>query len=113
METAYEKSFNIFKQFPDGLSDFEFSNLLEGEVENVHSSALLSLFVKEGLATITGRKTNPLTGNMVNIYKANGKPFSERQHEPRARTRKRRGPYEDEVKALGRGRPTLSNDTLN
>lgn len=99
-KTAYETAFDTFKAFPEGLADFEFSSLLDGTTEKAHSSALLSLFVKEGLADKVGVKVNPATGNNATVYRHNGRDFSQRIHEARAPTRKRRGPFDDEVKQL-------------
>lgn len=100
MTTSYESAFGVFKQFPEGLADFEFKQLLGDGAENATSSALLSLFVAEGLATKMGTKTNPATMNNVTVYVPNGRTFAQRRTGERHPTRRRRGLFEAEVKTL-------------
>ena len=95
-KTAYEKSFDVLKAFPEGLACFEFESLIGDECSK-KSSAVLSLFVKEGLADKSGFKINPDTGHNVAIYAPNGMKFSERTRESRSPIRKRKRPTDQEL----------------
>lgn len=97
--TAHEKAFNVFNQFADGITAIEFADLLDSGVTK-KPSAIISLFVLQGLAKVDGRKINPATGNLVKIYKPTGIPFSERASEYRAPSRRRKRPTDSELLEL-------------
>ena len=98
--TQYERVFDVFKAFPDGLASFELDTLVDEISPRPKTSSLISLLVTHGLAFKDGAKVNPATGSSVCIYKPTGRLFSQRLHEVRAPRRKRRGPFESEVKEL-------------
>jgi hypothetical protein len=97
--TTYERAFNAFSQFPDGLACFEYAILIDGEI-HTKPSAVLSLFVKEGLAEIAGTKLNKSTGHLGNIYKPTGLTFAKRKLEKRTVTRMRKRPTDSELVEL-------------
>ncbi len=98
--SKYEKAFDVFRQFEDGLACFEFVQLFECDSDKQCASARLSQFVLEGLAVKIGSRANPETNNSGVVYVPTGVPYRDRNLEPREPRRKRRGPYESELKAL-------------
>lgn len=100
MATQSEQLFDVFKTFPEGLAVHELATLADGINPPPKASALISFFVDQGLAVKSGRKINPATGNNVTIYAPSGKNFADRVICSREPRRKRRGPFESEVKQL-------------
>jgi hypothetical protein len=78
MNNLYAESFEVLSQFPEGLTIFEFLDLLD-EPGRKNASSRLSQFVEEGLAEISGKRTNPATGQSCNVYTPTGKPLEARQ----------------------------------
>lgn len=98
--TNLEAAFNVFSAFPEGLTRFEFVELLDTPEAKRNSSAQLSQFVKEGLAIKDGSRFNPATGQMSSVYMPTGAPFSERVLEARTSSRRRKRSTLDELKNL-------------
>ena len=80
--TGYEKTFNVFRQFPEGLTSFELIDLLDDEGDKASATSRLSHFVKEGLAKKSGSRACTKTGRSGAVYVPNGKPFAERIPHP-------------------------------
>lgn len=74
-----EHIFNVFAQFPDGLAAYELRDLLDPDTAYQNVSALLSLYVSEGVAEKRGSKINPATGHSCTVYAANGTPYYSRR----------------------------------
>jgi len=75
MSTKYEQAFNVFATFPEGLTCFEFEQLLD---DPRSTSKMLSLFWQEGLAEKGAKRVNPKTGIAHLSYIPTGVPFSQR-----------------------------------
>jgi hypothetical protein len=82
--TQQEHIFNVFSQFPEGLAAYELRELLDDDAVYQNVSALLSLYVSEGIAEKRGSKVNPATRHLCTVYAANGTPYSSRKLSKRA-----------------------------
>lgn len=80
--TGYERTFDVFRQFPEGLTSFELIDLLDDKGDKASATSRLSHFVKEGLAEKAGNRACTKTGRMGAVYRPSGKPFSERVFHP-------------------------------
>lgn len=100
MKSAHEAAFEIFAAFPEGLTCYEFVELMENEADRTNASARLSQYVKEGLAVKEGHRVREATGQSSVVYVPTGRPFSERLIEWREPTRKRKKPTDSELVQL-------------
>ncbi|NBT78179.1 MAG: hypothetical protein EBT04_06955 [Betaproteobacteria bacterium] len=100
MKTGYERSYDVFAAFPEGLTCYEFVDLLDDPADKENASGRLSQFVKEGLAIKDGHRVRETTGQTSIVYVPTGRAFSERIMEWRETTRKRRRPTDSELVQL-------------
>ena len=76
--TAHEKCFNVFRQFPEGLTGYEFTDILDEPGDKASATSRLSQYAKEGLAVKQGRRSCSRTNRHGAIYVPTGKAFAER-----------------------------------
>jgi hypothetical protein len=98
--TGYERTFDVFRQFPEGLTSFELIDLLDDEGDKASATSRLSQFVKEGLAEKAGSRPCIKTNRIGAVYVPNGKPFAERIPHPHGPKPFPKSALNDELKEL-------------
>lgn len=94
-QTMYERAFNVFAQFPEGLTVREFEALMDTPNEIRSASARLSQFVTEQLAKKVG-------GDGLSRYVPTGREFADRVLPQRDKSRGRKAPTNAELIELRR-----------